>query len=104
VHPDHRHVAVIAIGRPHRLNTTDTYNSLTVDGPVRASIIIDVTATFAIKTEALAAHNGTQPITSHFGPMAETLARLWGSRIGISPVEAFTALPILGRLPATSSL
>jgi LmbE family N-acetylglucosaminyl deacetylase len=114
VHPDHRHAAaavlaalppaVITTGSPRRLYTTDTYNSLTADGPVRASTIVDITATYSTKTRALAAHNGTQPITSHFGPMADTLARLWGSRIGTTYGEAFTAIPVLGRLPAASSL
>lgn len=59
VHPDHRHVAgqalaalpdaVIATGSPRRLCITDTYNSLTTDGPVGASTIIDITATFSFK-------------------------------------------------------
>lgn len=114
VHPDHRHIAatvlaavppaVITTGSPRRLYTTDTYNSLTDHGPVRASTIIDITTTYTKKAQALAAHNGTQPITSHFGPMADTLARLWGSRIGTTHGEAFTAIPVLGRLPAASSL
>jgi N-acetylglucosamine malate deacetylase 1 len=114
VHPDHRHLAatvlaalppaVITTGSPCRLYTTDTYNSLTADGPVRATAIVDITATYTAKTRALAAHDGTQPIASHFGPMADTLARLWGSRIGTAYGEAFTAIPVLGRLPAASSL
>lgn len=114
VHADHRHVAatvlaalpeaVISTGHPLRVYTTDTYNSLTIDGPVHATAIIDITATFEIKAQALAAHGGTQPIAGHFGPMAETLGRLWGARIGVPYAEAFTALPVLGRLPAAARL
>lgn len=114
VHPGHRHVAqtllaalpeaVIGTGFPRRAYTTDTYNSLTLDGPVTAGTIIDITATFEVKARALAAHDGTQPVTSHFGPMADTLARLWGARIGTRYGEAFTPLPVLGRLPAASHL
>jgi hypothetical protein len=65
---------------------------------------VDITATFKVKAQALAAHGGTQPIAGHFGPMAETLARLWGARIGVPYAEAFTAIPVLGRLPATARL
>jgi N-acetylglucosamine malate deacetylase 1 len=114
VHPGHRHAAetvlaalpetVIATGRPLRVYTTDTYNSLTLTGPVSAAVIVDITATFETKTRALAAHNGTQPVTGHFGPMADTLARLWGTRIGVPYGEAFTPVPVLGRLPATLRL
>ncbi len=114
VHPDHRHVAatvlaalpeaVISTGYPQRVYTTDTYNSLTLDGPLRAGAIVDITATFEVKAKALAAHGGTQPITGHFGPMAENLARLWGARIGARYAEAFTPIPVLGRLPATARL
>lgn len=114
VHPDHRQVAalvlaalpeaVISTGYPQRVYTTDTYNSLTLDGPLRAGVIVDITATFEVKAQALAAHGGTQPITGHFGPMAETLARLWGARIGARYAEAFTPIPVLGRLPAAVRL
>ncbi|MGN2642366.1 PIG-L deacetylase family protein [Nocardia takedensis] len=114
VHPDHRHItttvlqalpaAVIATGRPRRLYSCDTYNSLTLNGPVPADTIIDITTTFPTKIHALQAHSGTQPITDHFGPMAENLARLWGARIGTTYGEAFTALPILGRLPSATHL
>ncbi|WP_331758791.1 PIG-L family deacetylase [Nocardia sp. NBC_01377] len=114
VHPDHRHIAttvlqalpaaVISTGHPRRLYSCDSYNSLTLTGPVPANTIIDITATFPTKIHALHAHAGTQPITDHFAPMAENLARLWGARIGATHGEAFTALPILGRLPAASHL
>lgn len=113
VHPDHRQVAqrlsealpevVIATGHPRRVYTCDTYNSLTQDGPVPAHSILDITDTFEIKTRALAAHN-SQPVTDHFGPMAENLARLWGARIGTTYAENFTPLPVLGRLPAAHTL
>jgi N-acetylglucosamine malate deacetylase 1 len=114
VHPDHRQVAaavlaalpqaVITTGHPQRVYTTDSYNSLTLDGTLHATVIVDITATFEIKAQALAAHSGTQPIADHFGPMAETLGRLWGGRIGVPYAEAFTAIPVLGRLPATIRL
>lgn len=113
VHPDHRHVAytltaalpdvVIATGSPRRVYTSDTYNGLTSHSPIAAHSIIDVTDTWDIKMRALAAH-ASQPITEHFGPMAETLGRLWGSRIGTRYGENFTPLPVLGRVPAATTL
>jgi hypothetical protein len=36
--------------------------------------------------------------------MAETLACLWGGRIGVSYAENFVPVPILGRLPAALAL
>ena len=109
IHPDHRAAAtamlaalpaiVIATGRPRRVYTCDTYNSLTLHGPAAASTIIDVTATWDTKVRALQAH-ASQPIAEHFEPMAVTLGRLWGARIGTTYAEAFQPLPILGRLPA----
>lgn len=113
VHPDHRRIAaavmeglvdaVIATGHPKKLYACDTYNSLTLGGPVAASVIVDITATFEQKMTALREHR-SQPITDHFGPMAENLGALWGARIGTAHAEAFTALPILGRLPAAALL
>lgn len=113
VHPDHRNLAetlvaalpeaVIATSHPHRVYTADTYNSLTVDGPVTAHTIIDITDTYEIKKRALAAHT-SQPISDHFGPMAETLVRLWGYRIGVLYAENFVPIPILGRLPMALTL
>ncbi len=113
VHPDHRAVAdtlvaalpdvVIATGHPHRVYTADTYNSLTLDGPIPPHTIIDITDTYEQKQRALAAH-ASQPITDHFGPMAETLARLWGSRIGVNHAENFVPLPVLGRLAAAPAM
>jgi N-acetylglucosamine malate deacetylase 1 len=113
VHPDHRNLAetliaalpgvVITTGHPHRVYTADTYNSLTADGPVPAHTTIDITDTYEIKKRSLAVHT-SQPISDHFGPMAETLARLWGSRIGVRYAENFVPVPILGRLPAASTL
>lgn len=113
VHPDHRSLAetlvaalpdvFIAIGYPRRVYTADTYNSLTADGPVPAHTTMDITDTYEIKKRALAAYT-SQPISDHFGPMAEILARLWGSRIGVRYAENFVPVPILGRLPAASTL
>jgi N-acetylglucosamine malate deacetylase 1 len=114
VHPGHRETAeavlaalpevVIATGRPLRVYSADTYNSLTLSGPVSAPVIIDITGTYEQKCAALAAHAGTQPIENHFGPMADTLSRLWGARIGVPRAEAFTPIPVLGRVPATAWL
>ena len=114
VHPGHRGMAetvlaalpgaVIATGYPRRVYTTDSYNSLTLDGPVRAPAIIDITSTYEQKLRALSAHAGTQPIEDHFGPMADTLSRLWGARIGVARAEAFTPIPVLGRVPGARHL
>ena len=113
VHPDHRNASravldalpdvVIGTGRPRRLYSCESYNGLTLDGVTQSRVIIDVSGTFATKTLALEAHR-SQPIAEHFGPMAENLARLWGARIGTTYAEAFTSLPVLGRLPATPHL
>jgi LmbE family N-acetylglucosaminyl deacetylase len=114
VHADHRRIAalvlealpdaVITTGLPRRLYTCDSYNSLTLDGPIRADTIVDIETTFTVKLKALNAHSGTQPIAEHFAPMADTLSHLWGARIGAARAEAYTAVPILGRLPAASHL
>lgn len=113
IHPDHRRLAhtltaalpdvVIATGHPRRVYTCDSYNGLTSHGPIAAHTIIDVTDTWAAKMRALAAH-ASQPISEHFAPMAETLARLWGRRIGTRYGENFVPLPVLGRLPAATTL
>ncbi|MFD8749456.1 PIG-L deacetylase family protein [Kitasatospora sp. NPDC059577] len=113
VHTAHRRVceavldalpeAKIETGRPRRLYTSDTYNSLTLSGPVTPTVMVDVTSTFDTKMRALRAHR-SQPIDDHFGPMAEHLAVLWGRRSGALYAEAFTALPILGRLPTAPHL
>ena len=55
------------------------------------------------KIAALQAHV-SQPIAHHFGPMAETLARLHEQRIGTTYAEAFRPVPVLGRLPAAADL
>jgi LmbE family N-acetylglucosaminyl deacetylase len=113
VHPDHRKVcdvllqalpeAVIAIGCPRRVYTCDSYNGLTLDGPMTPHTIIDISVTFGQKMRALRVHR-SQPIEDHFGPMAETLARLHGARIGTAYGEAFTPVPVLGRLPVAAHL
>ncbi|MFG3253266.1 PIG-L deacetylase family protein [Streptomyces sp. NPDC048172] len=113
VHPDHRATthavlaglpdAHIATGMPQRLYSCDTYNSLTMDGPVDADVIVDITSTYPQKRRALAEH-ASQPIDDHFGPMAHTLSTLWGQRTGVARAEAFTAIPILGRLPGATHL
>src|SRR5262245_2409005 len=107
VHPGHREAAAVVVdalpgaivtcGHPRRAYTCDSYNSLTLDGPVAAHTIVDITATFDLKMRALATH-ASQPIDRQFGPMADTLTGLWGARAGVARAEAFTALPVLGRL------
>ncbi len=94
-HPGHRDAAELAVdalpealvtcGHPRRVYTCDTYNSLTLDGPVPTHTIVDISTTFDTKMRALAAHV-SQPIGQRFGPMAETLARLWGARAWASHV------------------
>ncbi|MDF5759040.1 PIG-L family deacetylase [Spongiactinospora sp. TRM90649] len=113
VHPDHRRACravldalpmpVITTGHPQRVYTCDSYNGLSLDGPNAPHTIIDITTTFTTKMRALTAHR-SQPIDEHFGPMAETLARLHGGRIGTAYGEAFTPVPVLGRLPASDFL
>ncbi len=114
IHPDHQRTAgtvlaalpkvVIATGHPQRVYTCDGYNNLDRNGrPLHLPIILDVTSTWETKMQALAAHV-SQPIASHFAPMAETLGRLHGGRIGVPYAEAFSPVPILGRLPATAHL
>ncbi|MFJ9446421.1 PIG-L deacetylase family protein [Kitasatospora sp. NPDC101235] len=112
-HADHRHAAEavlealpeakIETGRPRRLYSCDTYNSLTLVGPLVPTVMVDVTGTFDTKMRALRCHK-SQPVDDHFGPMAEDLARLWGRRSGALHAEAFTALPVLGRLPGAAHL
>ncbi|MFJ1708718.1 PIG-L deacetylase family protein [Kitasatospora sp. NPDC088346] len=112
-HADHRRIseavlealpnAKIETGRPRRLYTCDTYNSLTATGLVTPTVMVDVSDTFDTKLQALRCHK-SQPIDDHFGPMAEDMGRMWGRRSGATYAEAFTALPVLGRLPSASHL
>ncbi len=113
VHPDHRQAGlavldalphvVIATGHPQRLYACESYNGLTLDGPTTPHTIVDISATFSRKMRALTVHR-SQPIAEHFGPMAETLARLHGARIGAAYGEVFTPVPVLGRIPAAHFL
>lgn len=114
IHPDHQHIAqlllaalpdvVIATGHPRRVYGCDGYHNLDRTGrPLHLPVIVDVTDVWQTKLRALTAHT-SQPIADHFGPMAETLGRLHGGRIGTRYAEAFMPLPILGRLPATTNL
>lgn len=114
IHPDHQDTArtvlaalpeiVIATGHPHRVYTCDGYHNLDRTGrPLHLPVILDITSTWATKMQALGAH-ASQPIAHHFAPMAETLGRLHGGRIGARYAEAFSPVPILGRLPATAHL
>jgi LmbE family N-acetylglucosaminyl deacetylase len=114
VHPGHRETAdlvvgaltgtVAACGYPRHVYTCDTYNSLTLGGPVPAGRIVDITTTFATKMRALAAH-ASQPVDEQYAPMADALSRLWGARAGVARAEAFVPLPLLGRLlPSSPSL
>jgi len=114
IHPDHQAIAaamlaalpdaVIATDHPSRVYTCDGYNGLDRTGrPFHLQVVVDVTATWVTKTNALAAHC-SQPIDNHFGPMAEALARLHGRRIECRFAEGFRSLPVLGRVPATKFL
>lgn len=114
IHPDHQKTAqtvlaalpevVIATGHPRRVYTCDGYHNLHRGGrPLHLPVIVDITSTWETKMRALAAH-ASQPITSHFAPMAETLGRLHGGRIGVRYAEAFSPTPVLGQLPATHHL
>lgn len=114
IHPEHRRCAehlasalpdaVIATGHPRRVYHCDSYNNLDRHGrPLDLPTIIDISEQWNVKTTSLHAHT-SQPIVTHFGPMAETLAHLHGRRIGTSYAEAFRAVPVLGRLPATTRL
>ncbi|WP_148083321.1 PIG-L deacetylase family protein [Micromonospora sp. Llam0] len=99
IHPEHQHAAqtlftalpdvVISTGRPHAVYTCDSYHNLDRHGhPLHLPTLIDITPAWRTKTTALAVHQ-SQPITEHFGPMAETLARLHGGRAGVRYAEAF---------------
>ncbi len=113
IHPDHRRVVeallealpetVISTGYPQRVYTTDSYNGLTLDGPIAPASVVDISGTFETKLRALEQHR-SQPINDHFGPMARTLAHLWGARIGTTYAENYTPFPVLGRLPHTTHL
>ncbi|GAA4729840.1 PIG-L domain-containing protein [Phytohabitans rumicis] len=114
IHPEHRRCAehvlaalpevVITTGHPNRVYHCDGYNNLDQHGkPLHLPTIIDTTDQWSTKIAALQAHT-SQPILDHFGPMAETLSRLHGMRIGVSHAEAFRALPVLGRVPAAEGL
>lgn len=114
IHPDHQRTAqtllaalpevVIATGHPRRVYTCDGYHNLRRDGrPLHLPIIVDVTRMWNTKMRALTQHI-SQPIAEHFAPMAETLGRLHGGRVGVRYAEAFAPVPILGQLPATLHL
>jgi LmbE family N-acetylglucosaminyl deacetylase len=114
IHPDQQNIArtvlaalpevVIATGHPHRIYTCDGYHNLDRHGrPLHLPVILDITSTWATKMHALSAH-ASQPIASHFAPMAETLGRLHSGRIGVQYAEAFSPVPILGRFPLTAHL
>ncbi|WP_301549408.1 PIG-L deacetylase family protein [Catellatospora citrea] len=114
IHPAHRTTAttllavlpevVIANGRPARVYHCDGYNGLDMYGrPLHLPVIVDVSATWDLKQRAACAH-ASQPITSHFWPMVETLGRLHGMRTGTTYAEAFQPMPVLGRLPAADGL
>lgn len=114
IHAEHRRCAetllavlpdvVIATGRPHRVYHCDGYHNLDMTGqPFILPVIVDITEAWETKLTALRSH-ASQPIIDHFGPMADTLARLHGGRIGVTRAEAFQAVPILGRLPTHEHL
>lgn len=114
IHPGHQQAArtllaavpevVIATGYPRRIYTCDGYHNLRRDGrPLHLPVIVDVTNVWETKMRALTGHL-SQPIAEHFRPMAQTLGRLHGGRIGVRYAEAFAPMPVLGRLPASPHL
>jgi len=114
IHPDHQRTArtllaalpevVIATGNPRRVYTCDGYHNLRRDGrPLHLPVIVDVTSMWDTKMRALTQH-ASQPIAEHLAPMAETLGRLHGCRIGVRYAEAFAPVPVLGQLAATLHL
>ncbi|WP_433530302.1 PIG-L deacetylase family protein [Micromonospora sp. CA-263727] len=114
IHPEHRRCAevvlsalpdvVITTGHPKRVYHSDGYNNLDQYGrPLDLPTIIDVSAHWSTKLDGLRAH-ASQPIFDHFGPMAIALGHLHGHRINSPWAEAFRTVPILGRLPAASTL
>jgi LmbE family N-acetylglucosaminyl deacetylase len=112
VHQDHRRVAETAIGAvpsavvetgfPRRVYACDSYESLTLGGPFRGSVVVDVSETFQTKIQALRLHR-SQPL-EHFVAMAERMGATWGGRIGTRYAEAFQPVPVLGRLPGATCL
>ena len=112
MHTDHRRTADlvmssvidtrIELGKPARLYTCDTYNSLTLSGAVEGSVILDISDTFDQKLRAISKHQ-SQP-TAHFTRMAQRQAAIWGARIGRDWGEAFDPIPILGIVPAAEFL
>lgn len=114
IHPDHQSTArtvlaalpevVVTTGHPRRAYTCDGYHNLDRTGrPLHLPVIIDITSTWTTKMQALGAHT-SQPIANHFAPMAKNLGRLHGGRVGVQYAEAFSPVPILGRLPVTTHL
>lgn len=111
-HIEHRNVfsivneavikTIIKSGFPKKLFTCDTYNSLTCKGRVQGKYIIDISATYHIKIEALQFHE-SQPL-HHFIDMSTRLGKYWGSIIGTEWGEAFDSVPLLGRLPGIKHL
>ncbi|MDQ3933048.1 MAG: PIG-L family deacetylase [Actinomycetota bacterium] len=112
VHPDHRAVndlvlhalpeAVITTGRPLRVYTCDTYNSLTLEGRVPGTVVVDISNVYDRKIDALKVHR-SQPL-DHFATMADRLSAFWGGTRGCMRAEAFDPVPVLGRLPAADGL
>ncbi len=111
-HPDHRDTAKITMSAVHksfietqcpkRLYSCDTYESVALSGPIHASHVVDISSTFDLKLRALRAHE-SQPL-DHFVEMAKRIGAQWGARIGTAWAEAFSPLPILGRLPPQTLL
>jgi LmbE family N-acetylglucosaminyl deacetylase len=112
VHDDHRAIAISAIraipgvvidtGRPLRMYSCDTYESMTLHGLVEGRVIVDISDMFETKQRALSEHQ-SQPL-DHFRAMAERLANSWGARIGVKWAEAFDPIPVLGRVPGRTHL
>ncbi len=88
---------VIEQGRPTRFFFCDSYNSLLRSSLFPGSVVVDVSATFALKLKALRQH-ASQPM-ARYAPMARRMGAIWGGRSRVAWGEAFEPCPILGNLP-----
>lgn len=103
-HPDHRAVwqivhASILLAEVERdiqaVFWSDTYNSMGVTGIFQPDCLIDVTAFWEGKLEALNAHQSQGP--AHYAEMTGRQCAAHGSRSGVAFAEGFKRVPLFGR-------
>jgi hypothetical protein len=87
---------------PRRLYRCQTLLAPSRDQASLAARIVDITAVYERKLEALAAYDSFTG--SGFPAMVERQTRFWGDHSGVERAEAFLPLPILGRLPCAEGL